>query len=101
MSQTRHTTLGIHAQREQGAPSGRRGPIYRRTKWVAVAILAVLVLGAARIVIVRVVHARELQAATANEAKRYVATVHAQPSAVAQTVTLPGTLQGFIESPIY
>jgi RND family efflux transporter MFP subunit len=67
----------------------------------AIVILALLALGGAATVIGRVVHSRDLRATTAAQAVTYVSTVAARPAKGGESIDLPGTLQGFIESPIY
>ena len=72
----------------------------RRTKIVAAVALLLLALGAGRTVVSRVETSRELQAGTAARAQLYVRTALPQTAAAGQTLALPGTLQGYVQSPI-
>jgi RND family efflux transporter MFP subunit len=102
MSKQRHSSLGIQGlHSHEPAQALRRAQILRRAKIAGVAVLILLALGAARTVTSRLFHARALEAATVEQAKRYVITVKAKPSDGGQPLVLPGTLQGYVESPIY
>jgi RND family efflux transporter MFP subunit len=46
------------------------------------------------------INARALEASTAEQAKLYVKTTQASHKGAGQTLALPGTLQGFVQSPI-
>lgn len=104
MSQERHSQLGIHPL--DPGESGellKRQQIVRRTRIVVIIVLLLLVAGAGRTVISRVFNARDLQAGTAERAKQYVKTAIANVSnegSTGQTLSLPGTLQGYVQSPI-
>ncbi len=78
-----------------------RARLMGRARMFAIVILALLALGGAATVIGRVVHSRDLRATTAAQAVTYVSTVAARPAKGGESIDLPGTLQGFIESPIY
>ncbi|AYR26668.1 efflux RND transporter periplasmic adaptor subunit [Herbaspirillum rubrisubalbicans] len=96
MSHDRHSELGIHPLAE-GEPQQRQ-QMMRRARLVLVLVL--LAAGAARTVINRVANARALEAGTAERAKVFVRVAPARSSADGQTLALPGTLQGFVQSPI-
>ncbi len=98
MSHDRHSELGIHPLSE-GEPQQRQ-QMMRRARIVLVVVLLLLAVGAARTVISRVANARELQAGTAERAKIFVRVAPVRSSAEGQTLALPGTLQGFVQSPI-
>ncbi|ASU36997.1 efflux transporter periplasmic adaptor subunit [Herbaspirillum sp. meg3] len=101
MSQERHSQLGIHpVDPDASGELLKRQQVVRRTKIVMVVVLVLLAVGAARTVISRVYNARELEAGTAERAKQYVKTAIAKSSDAGQTLSLPGTLQGFVQSPI-
>jgi len=72
-----------------------------RARRAAIVVLVLLALGAAGTVIGRVVHLRDLRATTESQARTYVTTTTIEHSKAGETLALPGTLQGFIESPIY
>lgn len=109
MSEKRHATLGIHGAEPDAAAHGdasaphhpQRGPILRRAKWIGAGILALLLLGAIATVVLRLVHARALAESTTEQARLYVTTINAKTVDTSDPLTLPGTLQGIIESPIY
>jgi len=104
MSEQRHAALAIHpiAVDEDGNHHElpKRRQIVRRTRIVVLIVLALLAVGAARTVFVRMSNARALEAGTAERAAQYVKTALPQTAAAGQTLALPGTLQGFVQSPI-
>jgi RND family efflux transporter MFP subunit len=101
MSQERHSQLGIHPlDPGEAGELLKRQQIVRRTRIIVIVILVLLAVGAARTVISRVFNARELEAGTAERAKQYVKTAVAKSSDATQTLSLPGTLQGYVQSPI-
>ena len=104
MTDQRHAALGIHpiAGDEDGGPDHlpRRRQIVRSTRIAVLLVLALLAIGAARTVYVRVANARALEAGTAERATQYVKTALPQTAGSGQTLALPGTLQGFTQSPI-
>ena len=75
--------------------------VLNRAKMIAGAIIAALIAGGGVVLVLRVVHAHALADATALHAKQYVQTVQPKPGGDATSVTLPGTLQGFIEATVY
>jgi RND family efflux transporter MFP subunit len=78
----------------------KRGQIVRRAKILTVIVLVLLAIGAARTVISRVSNARVLDAGATERAKQYVKTTFPKAADAGQTLSLPGTLQGFVQSPI-
>jgi RND family efflux transporter MFP subunit len=101
MSQESHSQLAIHPL--DGADSHdllKRRQIARRTRILGIVILILLVLGAARTIVSRVFHNRTLAEGTEQLATQYVKTALAGAPSAAQTLELPGTLQGFVQSPI-
>jgi RND family efflux transporter MFP subunit len=74
--------------------------IARLAKYAAAGIVAVLLLGVAAVLLLRVVHARELLDATRVHATEYVATTSPKPNTEGMPVTLPGTLFGVIEATV-
>jgi RND family efflux transporter MFP subunit len=109
MSEKRHAALGIHGAEPAVPGSGNintpqhspRAVIRKRARRIAGGILLLLLLGAVVTVALRIVHARALAAATTEHAVQYVTTINAKAATSSQPVTLPGTLQGVIESTIY
>jgi len=104
MSESHHSSLGIHGT--SSARGAAVGPVPRvrmllRARRATILIVVLLALGAAGTVIGRVVRMRDLQATTQLQARTYVSTTRIEPGQGGETLALPGTLQGFIESPIY
>src|SRR4051794_7438221 len=102
MSEQRHSALGIHALEghESGEHLLRRRQVVRRAKILTAVVIVVLALGAARTVVSRISNARTLEAGTTERARQYVKTTLPKASDAGQTLSLPGTLQGFVQSPI-
>ncbi len=102
MTEQRHSALAIHpiAVEEGEGELLRRRQIVRRTRWLVLIVLVLLALGAARTVFVRMANARALEAGTTERAKQYVQTAFPRTPTAGQTLALPGTLQGFVQSPI-
>jgi RND family efflux transporter MFP subunit len=104
MSEQRHNELGIHPL--AGADGavledlpGRR-QMLGRTRILTLVVLVALALGAGRTVLSRLSNSHELEAGTVQRAKNYVKTDSAAANAQGQALILPGTLQGFVQSPI-
>ena len=75
--------------------------VLNRAKLITGVIVAALVGGAAVVLVLRAFHAHALANATALHAKQYVNTIQPKAGGGAAPVTLPGTLQGFIEATVY
>ena len=104
MTDQRHAAIGIHGteSHDPGHPHHpHRGPILKRAKVLGASVLALLLLGAVANVLLRAGQARALVETTAEGGRVYVRTINASSAANNQPLTLPGTLQGIIESPIY
>ncbi|MDB5965009.1 MAG: efflux transporter periplasmic adaptor subunit [Polaromonas sp.] len=102
MSEERHASLALHPV--EPGPSGellKRDQVIRRSKIAAVIVLVILALGAGRTVVSRIYNGKELQSSGAERNKNYVKTTLVKASDAGQTLALPGTLQGFVQSPIY
>ena len=72
----------------------------RRLQIITAVVLLLLAAGAARTLISRAANAKALEAGTAERARVYVKTTFAQRNTAGQTLALPGTLQGAVQSPI-
>src|SRR5277367_2559975 len=75
--------------------------VLKRAKFIAGGIVGALLIGAAVVLILRSFQARALDASTVLHAKQYVTTVSPSAAEGGQPLTLPGTLQGIIESTVY
>ncbi|OZI34514.1 efflux transporter periplasmic adaptor subunit [Bordetella genomosp. 10] len=102
MSEERHHALGIHslAGEAGGADLPSRDRIARRLRWLTLVVLVLLAVGAARTIIARVHNASELREGTAQRAIQYVQTAMPTAPDKGQTLSLPGTLQGYVQSPL-
>ena len=104
MTEQRHAALGLHPIEEDPEQTHgellKRGQIVRRAKLTALVLLLLLALGAARTLLSRAANARTLDATAAEQSKQYVKTTRAKRTEAGQTLALPGTLQGFVQSPI-
>ncbi|MEO8154508.1 MAG: efflux RND transporter periplasmic adaptor subunit [Rhizobacter sp.] len=105
MTEQRHAALGIHPIDTESPEAGhaeqlKRRQVVRRTRLLTVVVLILLALGAGRTIVSRMANARSLEAGTAERAKQYVKTALPKTSDAGQTLALPGTLQGFVQSPI-
>ena len=104
MSEQRHSALGIHALDPADPAHGgellKRRQLVRRTWILTVAVLVLLALGAGRTVLSRIENNKTLAAGTAERAKQYVKVTTPKTSEAGQTLALPATLQGFVQSPI-
>ena len=75
--------------------------LLKRVKFAVVAFLALLLLGAVIVLVNRSMQARALADATVIHAVQYVTTTQPASGGDGMAVTLPGTLQGVIESTVY
>ncbi|WP_124380279.1 efflux RND transporter periplasmic adaptor subunit [Ralstonia sp. SET104] len=78
-----------------------RGPAMRRARWVVIVVAVLLALGAARTLVSRYDNAHALERQVKAQTSRYVNTIAPKPANANRELTLPGTLQGYVESPIY
>ena len=104
MTEQRHAALGIHpidpAANEDHGELLKRQQVMRRTKLITIVVLILLALGAGRTIFSRMANAKALETGTAERAIQYVKTTVAKGSEASQTIALPGTLQGQVQSPI-
>lgn len=78
-----------------------RSRLVARAGLIALIVLVLLAIGATRTVLIRNAQSRQLEEAAKSQGKLYVTTIRAELSKDGRKTVLPGTLQGFIESPIY
>lgn len=101
MSEQRHDVLAIHTiEDEDPAEMLKRRQLLNRGKLAAVAVLILLALGAGRTVMIRMSNAKALEAGTAERSKLYVKVTQPVMAGASQSLALPGTLQGYVQSPI-
>ncbi|TWO69980.1 efflux RND transporter periplasmic adaptor subunit [Caenimonas sedimenti] len=89
-----------HAVAVTAADAGQRRLVARRTRIAAIAVLVLLALGGARTVISRMDNAKTLEAASAQSAVQYVRTTIVRAGGTGQTLSLPGSLQGYVQAPV-
>jgi RND family efflux transporter MFP subunit len=100
MSHESHTHLAIHPVEAHDGELLRRRQVVRRARIAAAVVLVALALGGARTVISRMQNGRTLQATAAESGQMYVRTVQVAAGGSGQTLSLPGTLQGFVQAPV-
>jgi RND family efflux transporter MFP subunit len=100
MSQQSHSQLAIHPVGAEEGDLLQRRQVARRTRIAAVVVVLLLAAGAAHTVVSRMSNARALEAGAAQSAITYVKTIVVRPGAAAQAMSLPGTLQGFVQAPV-
>lgn len=75
--------------------------VVKRAKIAVTGLVAVLLVGAIAVLVIRGFHARALESSTELHAKQYVTTTTPQTNTAGRPVTLPGTLLGVIEATVY
>ncbi len=102
MSEPTHAALAVPPSAVDGGEPdpAQRQRVVRRTRLAVIVVLVLLALGAARTVLVRTSNAKTLEEGTAERATQYVKVAQPQSAGNGQTLSLPGTLQGFVQSPI-
>ena len=104
MTEERHSALGVHPiafdPEEPHTELLKRQQIVHRAKIASLVVLALLVLGGGRTVLVRIANAQALEATSTEQSRQYVKTVVARRAGAGQTLALPGTLQGFVQAPV-
>ncbi|MEJ8821140.1 efflux RND transporter periplasmic adaptor subunit [Variovorax humicola] len=101
MSEQRHAGLAIHpVESDDHHELLKRRQIVRRTRWLVLIALVLLALGATRTVLLRMSNAKALETGATERAIQYVKTAFPLQPTAGQTLALPGTLQGYVQSPI-
>jgi RND family efflux transporter MFP subunit len=77
-----------------------RGREWKRAKIALLIVLLLLALGAVRTIVANILQNRAIAATTQQNARQYVDVVTPSP-VKGGSVVLPGTLRGYVESPIY
>ena len=101
MSDSHHSSIGMHAVEGASALEASRDPVFRRARSAAFVLLTLLLLGAVLAFGMRFARSRDLAATTEAQARQYVSVNTLHPGKGDESISLPGTMQGFIESPIY
>jgi RND family efflux transporter MFP subunit len=102
MTDKHHESLAIHpGEPGQGLDLPPRGQVWRRAGIALMVVLMLLAGGALRTLLSNADNARQLNEITARNARQYVNIVYPVPARDAGHVVLPGTLRGYVESPIY
>jgi RND family efflux transporter MFP subunit len=101
MSDERHSGLGQqlpHA--DSDGDLLKRRQLLRRARIGVVVVLVLLGAGAARTIFNRMANAHALETVTATADKTYVRTTTPKAGGAGQELVLPGTLQGYTQSPV-
>jgi RND family efflux transporter MFP subunit len=85
---------------DEDGDRARRAQAMRKARIVAIVVLVVLAGGAVRTVVSRMSNARSLEAGTVERAKQYVKVTLPKSGGSTQNLSLPGTLQGYVQAPI-
>ena len=98
----RHNTIGIHGLHQHEAAHGiHRVAMLRRTRQLALLVLIALLLGGGAVMALRMARAGELKETTRESVKLYVNVIQPRALDGQAKLTLPGTLQGMAETPVY
>jgi RND family efflux transporter MFP subunit len=81
-----------------GGPPPRQ--VQRWTRIVTATLLVLLALGAARTLVSRNSNAKALDKVAADSSVQYVRTTTVRAAGTGQNLSLPGTLQGFVQAPV-
>lgn len=102
MTDSRHSNIGIHGLHAHEAAHGiHRLRLLKRSRNLALLGLAALGAGVAGIAAQRTATANDLAAAAQVHATRHVNVVSPKSGGGENLLSLPGTLQGYSEAPIY
>jgi RND family efflux transporter MFP subunit len=100
MSQQSHSELAIHAPEGEEGDLLQRRQVGRRARIAAIVVLVLLAAGAARTVVSRMANARTLEAGSERGSLQYVRTTTVRAGGAGQALSLPGTLQGYVQAPV-
>lgn len=78
----------------------QRAQVRRWTRITTVAFLVLLAVGAAHTVLSRMTNAHGLEAVAAQSSIQYVRTTIVRAAGEGETLSLPGTLQGYVQAPV-
>ena len=97
MSEEQHDSVEASTEENRGK---QNAPLARRIRIAALIVLSVLLVGAAIAFAIRYSQAKAAATNSNLQSKQYVLTVQAKKGTDGQTLSLPGTLQGYVEAPI-
>ncbi|KWH47846.1 efflux RND transporter periplasmic adaptor subunit [Burkholderia stagnalis] len=100
MEEKHHSAVGIQVD-EHGLDLPARAGVWRRARIVVIVVGVLLAAGAARTIVSNVTNRNRLDALTAQNARQYVNVVHPADAASGGRLSLPGTLRGYVEAPIF
>jgi RND family efflux transporter MFP subunit len=102
MTEKTHASLAIPARdTEDGHALPPRGREWKRAKLAVLIVLILLAVGAARTVVSDMSQSRTVSATAQQNAKVYVNVVSPKQALGGGDTLLPGTLRGYVESPIF
>jgi RND family efflux transporter MFP subunit len=102
MTEKTHASLAIPVREtEDGHALPPRGREWKRAKIAVVIVLIVLAAGAVRTVVSNVSESHAATETSQQNAKVYVNVISPKPAEGGGETLLPGTLRGYVESPIY
>ncbi|WP_201642752.1 efflux RND transporter periplasmic adaptor subunit [Paraburkholderia metrosideri] len=102
MTEKTHASLAIPSRETEGGHAlPPRNREWKRAKIAIWIVLVLLALGALRTVIANVLQSRSTEQTTRQNATQYVNVVTPTQTEGSGNTLLPGTLRGFVESPIY
>ncbi|CAB3667063.1 Multidrug resistance protein MdtA [Paraburkholderia sediminicola] len=102
MTEKTHASLAIPARETEGGHAlPPRNREWKRAKIAIWIVLALLAVGALRTVIANVLQSRSVAETTKQNATQYVNVVSPAQTEGGGNTLLPGTLRGFVESPIF
>jgi RND family efflux transporter MFP subunit len=101
MPEQRHADLGITpVAPEDGETLVKRSQVMRRARILTIVVLILLALGGARTIFMRMANSRTLEARVEEQGNVYVRVASPKMLDAGPTLSLPGTLQGFVQAPI-
>lgn len=101
MSDKRHAGLAMHSSAEAAKNGLQRHRLLARVRKYVLVFLGLLGLGGAVVIGLRFAGAQTLDETRREQAALYVNVVKPRPLAAENLLTLPATLQGQVEAPIY
>ncbi|WP_350295413.1 efflux RND transporter periplasmic adaptor subunit [Limnohabitans sp. Rim8] len=102
MSSERHSSLALHSTDVQDPHDlVQRRQVIRSSKIAAATVVLLLLVGGARTVLSQSQKMDQLKADVQARSQIYVKTTVIKVREAGQTIALPGSLQGYVQSPIY